>query len=928
LAIPLQETYIRPINGTGLDELILDYDSHYSSILTLLNITGNTVVIPAETNLSILVSLKLEEERFEFEIGNSSHPIKLAKNVKIYLDHPALIQVKSYQRFVNETVEFIKGYLKNIRAKGFYVGLELYRLEYIEKTRSSVSNFSDPMKILAYQQEALANSILINEGIKSTTKEVYAGQIMVSIIATILALSISAILSEKKEQYATFLMITFIIFMTISYQLFPSLHRSMVEPQAVIPWIILLIVMTFLIALLAPYFPEIKSRGDVSLISALFIAISYSIGSLKKRKMRTALALISITLMITAISSLTSISVIFTTNSVVTTRTWPANRVPMSMVTKQSDPFIMEDLGFIGAQREILKISYKVITPVAYSPLDYIGEIPIYGVRGLSPGDPSLDLIKSTTYPESSIEKLFNDSNTVLVSRYLADSTDIDVGMAIVFRGVRLKVVGIFDGKQVDKIKEPDDSSFQPLYFLTGFIYGPEPVPSNLLLITNVYTAQKLGGYISSIYCTFEDNVQAKEVSRRLASLENYSVFAMPSSENIIYYYKGGFKEVFGTTVLVPILITILNIMFLFYTLVYEKKNEIFIFSCVGLNPSHIFSLFLVEAGIMGFIGGSIGYILSMMLFKVFDIFNLIVPVNVKSSPFDMLLIIIVTTLTAILSSSIPAIRAAKISTPSLLRRWKMEEKMIKEGAWSVQLPVRISPEKVEFFTNYLYERLPQSSTVLELSISNLKREERMDDKGYISYTVSFNYERGGNRPFTIRTTIEIKRENGDYVTNVHTKSPYTITLESNVYEVVNHVRKLVIEWSALRLSLAIVMGESIEQALTVVKRYQPRFIQVYSRRDVNQKLSELRRKLRSEGVWPPTIQVKKIETSNIETLVEKLSDDIMSIDAVCLDSDDGLLSSALLIAAMRLNKNLLLFDTEGKPYEMPAKKILENLKH
>jgi len=42
-----------------------------------------------------------------------------------------------------------------------------------------------------------------------------------------------------------------------------------------------------------------------------------------------------------------------------------------------------------------------------------------------------------------------------------------------------------------------------------------------------------------------------------------------------------------------------------------------------------------------------------------------------------------------------------------------------------------------------------------------------------------------------------------------------------------------------------------------------------------------------------------------MDTLVEKLSEELISIDAVCLDSDDGLLSSALAIAAIRLNKNI-----------------------
>ncbi|MEM3659268.1 MAG: hypothetical protein QXU11_02525 [Thermoproteota archaeon] len=127
--------------------------------------------------------------------------------------------------------------------------------------------------------------------------------------------------------------------------------------------------------------------------------------------------------------------------------------------------------------------------------------------------------------------------------------------------------------------------------------------------------------------------------------------------------------------------------------------------------------------------------------------------------------------------------------------------------------------------------------------------------------------------------------------------------IEANVHEVITHVRKLVLEWSALKFSVAVVVGESIEHALTIVKKYRPKLLQVYSRKEVESKLRELRRRLRSEGIWPPTIEVKKLEATDIRLLAEKLSEDIKPVDTVCLDSDDGLLSSALLIAAIQLDK-------------------------
>lgn len=921
LTIPTQEMHVLLLNETRLNQLMLNYDSSHLPLLGLLNITGNTLIVPSETYFSILVSITVGGRRTIVEIGNSTQPIRLSKNAKIYLDQPAFLQVKSYQTLVNETVESAERHVEETRNIGLYVGLELYRLEQIERSSLAVLNASDPIKILAYQQEAVMSSVLIINAIQNIVRETRTNQIIVFVIVAILSLSVGSIIAERKDQYAMFTAITFIVLMTIAYQVFPGLSRiTTLELQTGI----YIVIIMFLLVFLAPYFLEIKSERGVSLIPALLIAISYSIGNLKKRKLRTTLTLVSITIMIIAISTLTSIRMSLTTNAIMVAKTWPADKPPVSMVIKPSGPLTLEDFSFIGAQREVSRIDYKVITPVAYGALDYVSEVPIYGVRGVSEGDPSISLIKSATYPEHAIESLFNNSNTVLISRYLAARADVDVGMTIVFRGVRLKVAGIFDGGLVNVIKEPDGSHFLPMYILPGFENGPQPVPADNLLITDAFTAQRLGGYVSALYCTFKDNAQAREVSRRLALLANYSVITMPSSEGITYYFRGGSVEVFGATVLIPMIITVLNIMLLFYTLVYERRNEIFIFSSVGLNPTHISSLFIVEAGVFGFIGGGIGYILSMIIFKVFDVSNMIIPIDVKTTPIDMLSLIMMAFLTAMVSSTIPALKAAKIATPSLLRRWRIEEKVVKEGVWTVRIPVRIPSEKVEMFVNYLYERLPQSSTALELVISDVAREEKLDENGNISYSVSFRYGKGGNRPFTALTTIEVKKDGEEYAAYVHTKSLYAVMLESNAHEVITHVRKLVLEWSTLRFNVAVVIGESVEYAATVVRKYRPQFLIIYSRSDVSGKVRELRRRVRSEGIWPPTIEVRRVESRDVNTLVERLSEEILTIDAVCLDSDDGLLSSALAIAAIRLNKNIITFDAEGKMYEISARKFVE----
>ncbi|MEM3258428.1 MAG: FtsX-like permease family protein, partial [Thermoproteota archaeon] len=768
LEVPSQEIYIRPIIKLP-SNLILNYTPDTMNLLNLLNITGNIVVVPAEVNLSLLVAVSSSEGTKNIEVGNSSHPIILNKNSKVYLDQPALYQVKSNQPFVSNTFSYASSLVNEARERGFYVGLELDRLSQINKTYSLMLNSSDPMKILTYQQEVVATSDLIVSSVQNILKEAYTNQVIIFIIVILLVLALGSIFIEKKEQYAIFTIISFIILMTISYQTFPGFSRIS-STELMIG--IYLFAIIFLVAFLSPYLVgEVKSEGGVSILPAIIIAISYSIGNLKKRRLRTLLVLISITVMVLALTTLTSMKASYMTNSLTIAKIWPTNEPSLAIVTKSSGSFTPEDINFIGAQREIQKLGYKVITPITSSALGYVGDVPIYGIRGISENDPSIDVLSSALAQKDAIKNLFNGSDSVLISQYLAARANLDVGMTFVFKGVKLKVVGIFDGNLVSKIKEPDGSNFPPLYLPPGSQEAaPQPVPADSLLITTTYTAQELGGYISAVYCFFNSSTQAKEVSQRLAAIGSYFVTTLPSSENIKYYFKGTFIEAFGTPIIIPMLITVLNIAVVFYTTVYERKNEIFTFSAVGLNPTHISSLFVVEASILGLIGGGVGYILSMLIFRIFGVSNLVIPVDVKTSASDMLYLIFTSILVAIIASGIPALRAARIATPSLLRKWRMEESIVKSGAWIVQIPIRIPSEKVEMFTNYLYERLPQSGTTIEIVISEISREEKIDENGNIAYYISFKYGRGGNRPFNAYTTVEVKKEGENYIAYTHVR--------------------------------------------------------------------------------------------------------------------------------------------------------------
>lgn len=792
--VTTQELYVNLI-GEKNEDLLLNYTSQRTHILNLLNITGNMIIVPAEKNLSIGISASSKMGVITVKIGDEGQPIKLHRGSEIYFDQPAMIQVKLNQPAVDRALASAENLVEEARNMGFYMGLEAYRLNQLKELNSLILNSSDPLEILAYQQEIITSSKTITESVQNMMNEASLNQVLIFVVIIPLAFAIGSLFIEKKEHFATATAISFIILLIITYLAFPVF--SMASPLGLIGGICTILI--FAIMFLASRFlGEGKSERGVSILPAIRIAISYSIRNLKKRRSRAFLTLSSMAMMVLALATLTSMRADFGTNSLLLVKTWPADKPSYSIISRPQGYLTYEDLSFINAQKEISKLGYRMVSPTTSRALGFIEGIPIYGILGISGESPSFDQLNNIIREEGVMERLITESDSVLISRYLADIANIDVGTVIFFRGVKLKIVGIFDNDAVSNLKEPVDIDFLPLYF-PSMMASATPVPGNYLLITNAYVAEKLGCRISAVYCTFRNSTQAKETSERLSRLGNYFVVTMPSSEGIRYYFTGLYVEVFGSTVVIPIIITMLNIAVVFYMLVYEREKEIFTLSSIGLNPTHISFLFLAESAVVGFISCGIGYISSMLIFKILNAFNIIVPVNVKASVFDMIYLMLIAVTAAVFSSMVPALRAAKIATPSLLRRWKIEEKIVKGDTWIVKLPLKISTEKVEMFANYLYEQLSKSSMLLELKISEVSHNENVDEAGNIVYYVSFKYGKGGNRPFNAYTTIEVKKDGENYAAYVHAKieSPYQRMEQENVHEVVTHIRRLILEWSA-----------------------------------------------------------------------------------------------------------------------------------
>ena len=133
----------------------------------------------------------------------------------------------------------------------------------------------------------------------------------------------------------------------------------------------------------------------------------------------------------------------------------------------------------------------------------------------------------------------------------------------------------------------------------------------------------------------------------------------------------GGLQMIIGFVSLIALIVGGINVMNTMYSNILERTNEISVMKALGATNSDIRNIFLIESGTLGFVGVVIGYGLSFALAKTLSYlitnyagYN----VPVYFEPNFFLIIIITTSLAAMIFGTYPAIKAARINPANNLK--------------------------------------------------------------------------------------------------------------------------------------------------------------------------------------------------------------------------------------------------------------------
>ena len=469
---------------------------------------------------------------------------------------------------------------------------------------------------------------------------------------------------------------------------------------------------------------------DVGRVSAGFAAILLGISNLSKRRLRTALTAITLTLLTFTVSSFTSVK-----------SSLDFYRLPRDTKPQYEGALVRErawrgmQLSTLDYVRSAFAADARVVPRAWYlsqvqSEKAYIDvESPdrgersfVHGIVGLHPDEPSVTNIDQ--YLTAGRFFAQDERDVVLLPERLATLLGIgpeDVGQArIQLFAQDYTVIGLLDSERLATLHDLDGESLTPVDTVTeaGLIArdatedprtkASAPLesfshlaPDNTLFLPYEIVLE-MEGQLRSIAIAAPPGSTDAFIERVESFMTRVALTLFVSQEDrVVVYSSIGSTEVSGAGQLfIPVLIAALIIVNTMTGAVYERSREIGVYSVVGLAPSHIGMLFIAESTVFATFGAVAGYLLGQVSYLFIVQYELLSGLTLNYSSLSAVWATVVVILTVYVSTLYPARLAANMAVPDVTRQWRFPPPQGDD--WRFDFPFTVGGAEVPSMYVYL----------------------------------------------------------------------------------------------------------------------------------------------------------------------------------------------------------------------------------
>ena len=487
--------------------------------------------------------------------------------------------------------------------------------------------------------------------------------------------------------------------------------------------------------------------------------------SLRKRRLRFLLTLVSLTLLVMSFVTLTSFSesygLIITEKSkhsewngvFIRDSTWKEDAPSFINLNQVEEQWLREIPG-------ITAISIKVENIPQRRPFVDLESFPIIGILGIS--NDELEIINPAIQMGG-----IPDDNGIMISNALAESLSVTIGDNAHLPYFDLEIHGILDDAELRRLKDLDGTEYLPNKWTNisplgepgRYILKPcDPAEIIILSVNNALIVPTTG--IQRLGLKLNDISKGLEIAERLSLERGFKSTAVFPDEQISVRL-GNYFEGKGFSLVIPWAIVVLNVVITMMNSMYERRGEIEILSSIGLNPAQVSAIFLAEATITGFIAGGIGYLMGLGIYKIMTILNIGLQVNQKISAIWSIASIALA-ISAVLSGSFIALRNSVVITPSLMRRWKVGSQANISAPFEITVPLKLLPNEVIPYRDYVLHRLKARLNHPEKMTSSIKYSEI--ENGWLITFVYRSFSNMTGNFYTSNNIYIILNEDGEYL--------------------------------------------------------------------------------------------------------------------------------------------------------------------
>lgn len=505
-----------------------------------------------------------------------------------------------------------------------------------------------------------------------------------------------------------------------------------------------------------------KHFTEISTASALLLAFSMGISNMRRRKLRTVLALLSLVLITFALVSLSSFPEIIVPATTEFERKTEYNGLLIR--EPRYSPINDETISILN---ETISGSNGLLAPRSFlggrwSLVSERGETyTIQGILGLHPNEPAnvQQTINGTWF--SSLDKY-----SCIIPSGAARNLSVSVGDYLKLSGIYLHVSGIFNEQKIDNITDLDQNPIIPSTGSGGAGgVGGAFLESRFIIIVPYQVAVRLGGQSYALPARFENasdiHTAFNLLSKRFLQLSVYC--GVNNKVSVITRTR---QISLGIEMLaVPFAIVLISIFNLMLGTIHERIKEISIYSSIGLSPLHIVGMFLSEAVLYSALSSVFGYVMGVLGIKLTQTVGIDVGITPNYSSSMVINAVVLTMLAILASTAYPFYKASRMVTPSLERRWKMPSKP-KGNEWHIPLPFVIEESIKRGLLMYMKEYLASFPTerAALFSVSDLKYRKENGEES-LEFTARLSPYEAGIRQ---RVSLKIVFQESDKKYHVH----------------------------------------------------------------------------------------------------------------------------------------------------------------